>query len=113
SAYVFTRNGTMWSEQTKLTARAGAGNDNFRFRISLIGDTVVIGAPSLFGIGTGSAYLFVRSGTTWSQRAKLTASDGAVGDKFGLGASLSVDTAVLGARGDAASRGSAYVFELG
>ena len=113
SAYVFTRNGTTWSEQAKLTASDGAGNDTFGFRVSLIGDTVVIGAPSLFGIGTGSAYLFVRSGTTWSQRAKLTASDGAVGDKFGLGVSLSVDTAVIGARGDDASRGSAYVFELG
>ena len=40
--------------------------------------------------------MFVRSGTTWSQQAKLTASDGAAGDNFGYSVAISGSTAVVG-----------------
>ncbi len=45
----------------------------------------------------GAAYVFVRSGSTWTQQAKLTASDAAAGDQFGYSVSVSGDTAVVGA----------------
>jgi hypothetical protein len=76
SAYVFTRSGTTWNQQVKLTAADGAKGDAFGQSIALSGDTVVIGAPhdDDKGNDAGSVYVFTRSGTTWSQQAKLTAS---------------------------------------
>jgi hypothetical protein len=117
SAYVFTRSGTTWSQQAKLTSSDGAAGDLFGVRVALSGDTALIGAhfDDDNGEESGSAYVFVRSGTAWSQQAKLAASDGAAGDWFGYSVALSGDTALIGAgsvdnsAGDVDS-GSAYVF---
>ena len=49
------------------------------------------------GADAGSAYVFVRSGGTWTQQEKLTASDAAAGDQFGVSVAVSGDTAVVGA----------------
>lgn len=117
SAYVFVRSGTSWSQQAKLTASDAAAVDNFgRNVVGISGDTLVVGAPfDDTGAGTdaGSAYVFVRSGTSWSQQAKLTASDAAAGDAFGISVSISGDTVVAGAFNDddgGTNSGSAYVF---
>jgi hypothetical protein len=114
SAYVFVRSGTNWSQQAKLTATDGAANDTFGGNVALSGDTAVIGArDDDNGIYSGSAYVFSRSGTSWSQQAKLTATDGAAGDEFGYSVALSGDTAVVGAARDddkGNDSGSAYVF---
>jgi len=62
---------------------------------------------------TGAAYVFVRSGTTWTQQAKLLASDGEAGDRFGISVSIDEDTALIGAPradGEEPDSGSAYVF---
>ena len=53
--------------------------------------------------------MFVRSGTTWSQQAELTAADGAVLDVFGFVA-VSGSTALVGAPDKANNVGAAYVF---
>ena len=115
SAYVFVRSGTTWTEQAKLTASDAAALDKLGSSVALSGDTALVGA--IFGdgavAGSGSAYVFVRSGTTWSQQAKLTASDAAVSDSFGESVALSEDTALVGASGDddaGTHSGSAYVF---
>ena len=118
SAYVFVRSGTTWTQQAKLTAGDAAAFDDFGFSVSVSGDTAVVGAPVGDGAVTnsGATYVFVRSGTTWSQQAKLTASDGALFDDFGFSVSVSGDTAVVGAhRNDdpGVDSGSAYVNELG
>ena len=115
SAYVYVRSGTTWTEQQKLMASSGAYGDNFGASVSISGDTVVVGAPSdFFAGGPGSAYVFVRSGTTWSQQQKLLASDGEVGEEFGISVSISGDTVVVGAYHDntpaGSHAGSAYVF---
>ncbi len=119
SAYVFTRSGTIWSQQAKLIAADGAPGDEFGYSVALSGDTAVITANAddddINGVDSGSAYVFTRSGTTWSQRAKLTAADGAAGDLFGVRAALSGDTALIGAHFDdddanGGDSGSAYVF---
>ena len=63
------------------------------------GDTALIGAhlDDDNGDDSGSAYVFTRTGTTWTQQAKLLASDGAADDYFGCSVSLSGDTALIGA----------------
>jgi hypothetical protein len=117
SAYVFVRSGTTWSLQAQLTAADGDSNDGFGRSVAIAGETIVVGAPRDDVGGTfdqGSAYVFVRSGTTWSQEAKLTAADGATSDGFGWSVAVAGDTAVAGARDDDVGantdQGSAYVF---
>jgi hypothetical protein len=115
SAYVFTRSGTTWSQQVKLTAADGAEGDAFGQSIALSGDTVLIGAPhdDDKGNDAGSVYVFTRSGTTWSQQVKLTAADGAAGDVFGISIAFSGDTIVIGADLNdekALNAGAVYVF---
>lgn len=112
SAYVFTRSGDVWSEQ-KLTARDGAGGDEFGDSVAVSGDSVVVGAWAHdvgLGIGQGSAHVFTRSGSTWTEQAKLTAGDGAAGDGFGQSVAISHDMVVVGTTADDL-QGSAYVFE--
>ena len=115
SAYVFVRSGTTWSLQAKLTASDAVAFDRLGRSVSVSGDTVVIGAfgTNEAGDATGSAYVFVRNGTTWSEQARLWPSDGAQGDYFGLSVSVSGDTAVIGALYDSdggRESGSAYVY---
>jgi hypothetical protein len=114
-AYVFVRSGTSWTQQAKLTAPDGAGGDNFGDNVALQGDTALLGVPfdSDLGAQSGSAYVFVRSGTSWTQQAKLLAGDGASADLFGVAVALSGNTALIGALGRddlGSSSGAAYVF---
>ncbi|MEE9595169.1 MAG: DapH/DapD/GlmU-related protein [Acidiferrobacterales bacterium] len=100
------------TEVAKLTASDPATFAEFGFSVALAGDTAVIGAVG-DDFFSGSAYVFTRSGTTWTQQAKLTASDAAIGDLFGFSVALAGNTAVIGAflDDDAGSgSGSAYVF---
>ena len=112
SVYVFVRNGTNWDQQAKLLASDGTPLDALgASALALSGDTVVAGAhghPN--GDNFGAAYVFVRSGTSWYQQAKLLADDGEVGDFFGVSVDVSGDTAVVGATVDDNQTGSAYVF---
>jgi len=112
SAYVFTRSGSTWTQQAELNASDGASNDFFGISVSVYGDIAVIGAND-DDVGNGSAYVFTRSGSTWTQQAKLNASDGAASDDFGVSVSVYGNTAVIGALGDDRNKGSAYVFSLG
>ena len=113
SAYLFVRSGTSWTEEAQLTDSDGEANDHFGSGVSLSGDTALVGASGLFVDPVeGKAFVFVRSGTTWTEEAELTASDGALQDLFGGSVYLSGDTALVTASGDdhAAGSGSAYVF---
>ena len=113
SAYVFTRSDNTWAQEAKLTAGDGAAYDQFGWSVAFDGETALVGAYA-DNVGAnrdqGSAYVFTRSGTTWTQEAKLTAGDGAAGDFFGNSVALDVNTAILGAVGDTSDQGSAYVF---
>lgn len=113
-AYVFTRSGTTWTQEAKLFASDGATMDQFSCWLSLSGDTALIGAPNDDdkGVDSGSAYVFTRSGTTWTQQAKLLPSDNTAGDWFGYCVSIDGDTALIGAQGDESlvDNGTAYVF---
>jgi hypothetical protein len=111
SVYVYVRDGASWSEQAKINAGDGASADNFGRAVALDGNTLAVGATGDDDLGaqSGSVYVYVRSGTSWSQQAKLNASDGAAGDSLGLSVALDGDTLVVGAFADDGA-GSAYVF---
>ncbi len=97
STYVFIRSGNTWTLQAKLIANDGAASDQFGWSVSIDGETALIGAPQddlTAGVNAGSAYLFVRSGTTWSQPTRLAAADGAANDQFGSAVSIKEQTAL-------------------
>ena len=109
-AYVFVRSAGTWAEQQKLLAADGVASDRFGDAVGLDVDTAVVGAYA-DNNATGSAYVFVRSGQSWSQQQKLTAPDAHPNDFLGSSVSVSGDTAVIGASGaDPAFTGAAYVF---
>ena len=97
----------------KLTASDGTANDQFGYSVAISGDTAIVGSP-MDTIGTnasqGSAYIFVRDGDTWTQQAKLNASDGAASDNFGYSVAIDSNTAVVGSPHYNSSQGSAYVY---
>ncbi len=109
SAYIFTRTGTTWTQQAILTASDGAVEDQFGISVSLYEDTALIGAYA-WNSGTGAAYVFTRTDSTWTFQQKLTASDGEVSDYFGVSVSLFGDTALIGAFTWNGGMGAAYVF---
>ena len=115
SVYVFTYDGSMWTEQQKLIPSDGAANDNFGYSIAFDGDTALIGAPGPLDTGAspGYVYVFKYEGSSWIEEVKLLASDGAANDQFGYDSSIRGDYIVVGARGDddlTTSAGSAYIF---
>lgn len=112
-AYVFTRSGGTWSEQQKLATPDGA--KIFGYSVGLRGDTAVVGA---FGADeandeTGAAYVFTRSGETWSETQKLEASNAGVGNNFGVGVSIDGDTIAVGATDDDPDTDQGAVFVPG
>jgi len=113
AAYVFVRSGETWSEQAKLIAGDPGAFDGFGMRVGISGDTVTVGAPgddNAAGANAGAVYVFVRSGTAWSEQQKLVPSDAAPEDHLGRGLAISGDTIVAGAYEIFAGPGSAYVF---
>jgi FG-GAP repeat protein len=118
AAYVFTRAGTTWTQQAYLKASNAEAGDSLGVNVVLSddGNTLMVSsldedctatgvnAPACDNdrtedISTGAAYVFVRSGTAWSQQAYLKASNTGPNDWFGSRAALSGDgnTAALGA----------------
>jgi hypothetical protein len=115
SAYVFVRNGVTWTQEAKLKASDAGPTRRFGYAVAIDGDTAVIGAfqDNHAGDFSGSAYVFVRNAGVWTQQAKLTADDAAMGQEFGYSVAVQGDTAVVGAQGDPLTgprNGSAYVF---
>jgi hypothetical protein len=139
AAYIFTRSGSIWSQQAYLKASNTGSGDQFGISVALSGDTLVVGAftedSNAIGVNgdqannsvesAGAAYVFTRSGSTWSQQAYLKASHSEAYDWFGYSVALSGDTLVVGATGEdsnatgvngdqtnnsAESAGAAYIF---
>jgi len=119
---VFTRfsDGT-WTQQAKLTASDPGSYDYFGSSVSVSGDTVVVGAQYDDDNGqydSGSAYVFTRSGATWTRTNKLSAaSDAGSSDYFGFAVGISDRTIVVGAyakdrNSTTADAGAAYAFAL-
>ncbi|MBL8695050.1 MAG: FG-GAP repeat protein [Planctomycetes bacterium] len=111
AAYVFTRTGTTWAQQAYLKASNTEPGDIFGTSVAVFGDTIVVGAPGEDSAATGvngdqtadtlpsagAAYVFIRSGSTWTQQAYLKASNTQNLDQFGYAVDISGDTAIVGA----------------
>ncbi len=115
ASYPVTIDPWIWSEQTRLIASDGEHHDNLGWSTAIDGDTVLAGAwaDDDLAFTSGATYVFVRSGTTWTEQVKLTASDGSADDLFGWDVAVDGDTAVIAASGDYHAgwyAGSAYVF---
>ena len=135
AVYVFARTGRNWTQQAYLKASSPAPNDHFGSSVALFGDTLAVGAYAVGEVmesytessRSGAVYVFVRTGTTWTPQADLTASNsnGAWGGEFGYSVSLFEDTLAVGARSEssnatgvdgdqadnsAQASGAAYVF---
>ncbi len=116
SVYVFERNRGAWTQQAKLLASDGLPGDQFG-RIAIDNKTIVVGAASAdddkIGLDTGAVYIFELQNGTWSEQAKLSASDAAAGDNFGWTVAIDGDTVVIGAIGNdqnGNNSGAAYIF---
>ena len=90
--YIYTRTGDTWTEQQRLVASDGEFFEVFGWATAIDGDTLVVGAisdgnidnPIELGLsGPGAAYVFTRTGNTWTEQQKLVASDGELEDSFG------------------------------
>jgi hypothetical protein len=121
AAYIFTRSGNIWTQQAKLLASDRASNDVFgnAVKIDANGTTALIGAVGKVvsgAINNGAAYIFTRSGSTWTQQAKLLASDIEAYAFLGIPLALSSDgnTALLGSpyidSSGVTDAGVAYIF---
>lgn len=117
--YIFTRNGSVWTLEQKLSPNDGQNNDRFSGTVSLDGDSILVGASNQ-NLGTnrdqGAVYQFVRIGTNWSQQRKLIASDGAQDDFFGAAVALDDGVSIVASRADIGAnidQGAAYIFDCG
>lgn len=139
AAYVFVRNGTVWTQQSYIKSSNPDIADLFGWSVGLSNDTSVVGAwleaSNATGINgnqgdnsavvSGAAYVFTRSGTVWNQQAYLKASNTEAADAFGWAVAISGDTIVVSApfegsnatgvngnqgNNSAPSSGAAYVF---
>lgn len=115
AAWVFTRNGNSWTQQgSKLvgTGAAGSAQQGFSVALSADGNTAVIGGWS-DDSNKGAAWIFTRSGNTWSQSGTKLVGSGANGNsQQGFSVALSADgnTAIIGGNGDNSNKGAAWVF---
>ncbi|MDY7109201.1 MAG: hypothetical protein SYC29_11255 [Planctomycetota bacterium] len=113
AAYVFTREGTEWTQQTELVAEGQLPHDHLGCSVDICADTAVIGA---YGVGlhsSGAAHVFVRDGDDWTRQAQLTPDDPGDYARFGCSVAIDGDTIVAGAFGDDENgyrAGAAYVF---
>ena len=117
SGYIFVKPKGGWINSTQtaeLTASDGIDGDNFGLTVSISGDTAVIGSPDNCGCGTrvGQGYVFVEPSNGWAdmtETARLTASDGVIGDEFAWSVSIDTNVVAIGAK-DHNQKGAVYVF---
>lgn len=113
AAYVYKRSGTIWSLQATLKASNPGGGDQFGQTVAVSGETIFVGALFEDGSGTGvnplpdelaadagAAYVYVRSGETWSQQAYLKGANTGAGDQFACFLAAFGDSAIIGALGE-------------
>lgn len=95
AAHVYVRSGGTWTQQAVLTGSNPAVLNWFGNAVAIDGNTIVVGAPGETG-ETGAAYVFTRSGTTWTQQARLKASNPHGGAAFGSAVAISGNTVAVG-----------------
>ncbi len=127
SAYIFTYDGSNWTEQQKIVASDRESEDHFGISVDLSGEHAIIGANqedhdatgNNFLDRSGAAYMFNINGSSWSEKDKLVASDRGAADLFGYSVSIDGDRAIVGAyqededalgNNTISNSGSAYIY---
>ena len=130
AAYIFTRSGSTWTQQAKITAADAQVDDFFGGSVSMNSDASYVAVTALGEDGgagdplslAGAAYVFSRSGSTWTEQAKITASDAQANDQYGNAIDISGDGKYViagswgedGGAGDPlSSAGQVYIYEAG
>jgi len=124
SAYIFKRNGNIWSQQQKIVNADRQAGDNFGTSVSMDGEYLIVGASfaALDANGenslplAGSAYIYVKNGDNWEQQQKITASDRSFYAQYGCSVSIKNNKAIVGAiwavgKDGAIFAGSAYAYK--
>jgi hypothetical protein len=114
ASWVYTRSGGIWAQQGKLVASdaVGAAQQGSSVAVSADGNTAVVGGYKDNG-SIGAAWVYTRSGTTWTQQGSKLVGTGAVGAAYqGSSVALSADgnTAVVGGLVDNSSAGATWVY---
>jgi len=118
AAYAFTRENGSFSSPVRLEPLTPSRGEFFGWEVGLHEEVAVVGAygNSDGGDETGAAYLFSRSGGSWTEQTKLRPTDLAAGDRFGVSVATDEGTTVVTADGDGTAgenTGAAYVFREG
>jgi uncharacterized repeat protein (TIGR01451 family) len=117
AAIVFTEDAGTWTRQATLVPADASADDYFGRSVAISGDLIVAG--SYFDdfntvVNGGSAYLYRRSGSVWSQSDKLLGSDTVLNDSLGSAVAISAGVTIVGAPFDAnafgSESGAAYAF---
>ena len=113
AVYLFERQGGAFSEVQKIRPNDFARHDHFGSALEIQGTRLVVGAPRNDddGMDSGSAYVFEESGGSWSQVAKVTASNAEAGDLFPHTISLDGDHVLFSTIYDDNFAGAAYIFD--
>lgn len=109
SAFVFVQSGGTWGLQQRLTPSDGVSRDYFGVATAVSGNTLVVGAP--YHAGKGAAYLYTRSGTTWTFQHEITAADSMSGDHFGAPVTMAGNTLAIGAPRKSPN-GGVYIYTI-
>ena len=122
SVYIYTYNGSSWSQQQKIEASDKAVNDYFGYSVAMNSDgtKVIVGSQYEDPDGTtdaGAAYIYTYSGSSWGMETKIVASDKAADDRFGWSVAMSGDgeKVIVGAQSEdpdtITDAGSAYIYD--
>jgi trimeric autotransporter adhesin len=105
AVYVFTRNGTTWTQQAYLKASDTTAISRFGCSVALSGDTLAVGADyAPNGARVGAAYVFVRTGTAWAQQGPpLVAKNARADSYFGAHVAIAGDLLAVAATGESSS----------
>ncbi len=116
AAYVFVQPKSGWSgshsQTAKLTASDGRAQDLFGAAVAINGNTVAVGAPSKKNV-TGGAYVFAEPASGWkdmTETGKLSASDIAMFDSFGIAVGVSPTKIAAGAVTSVLTSSSVYTY---
>ena len=108
AVYVFHRptGSPMWTEEQRIVPSAEFDNNRFGQSVAVSGDAMIVGAS-----GSGYAYFFARSGTTWTQSGTPFRSAYSA-DDAGMGRAVAIDGPwAMASAPDLYSRGGVYVYE--
>ena len=97
AAYVYVLTGSGWTQHIRLDASDKTPLDHFGAAVAIDGDYVIVGAPDGGDESQGHAYVFHRSGSSWSEQGLLVASDSMPYGSFGRSVSISGDYIIVGA----------------